>query len=352
MKRANGTGNITKLAGNRRKPWAVRVSYWDIVDGGRVRRRKIIGTFKTRREAQNQINGLLLGFDPSARQEAFKGLLLRDCVVSALDRLDEVVADNTSRAYRTAAKALAPFYGLPIAGISGEKWQEFFDGLARDHSRSYVLHALVVLRHAIKVAIRRCAMQSDPTAGLQFGKRLKKPKARGVFSHAEIARLWSLASAGNKKAITVLLMIYTGLRVAEFVAVRPADYVDGCLTVRSSKTAAGVRVVPVADCIRDFVSDRLQSCGCLTLRPVGTWSVQALFRSFMAQLGWEHVPHECRHTFATLLDEARLPDGHLVDLVVVKVLLGHRVSDLTKGIYTHENRDRLIEAANALPVAW
>lgn len=29
MKRANGTGNIVKLPGNRRKPWVVRVSYWD-----------------------------------------------------------------------------------------------------------------------------------------------------------------------------------------------------------------------------------------------------------------------------------------------------------------------------------
>ena len=37
MKRANGTGSIVKLSGNRRRPWAVRIPYH--TQRGRVRQR-------------------------------------------------------------------------------------------------------------------------------------------------------------------------------------------------------------------------------------------------------------------------------------------------------------------------
>ena len=66
----------------------------------------------------------------------------------------------------------------------------------------------------------------------------------------------------------------------------------------------------------------------------------------------DHIPHETRHTFATLIDEARLPDGFRIDITVAKVLIGHKVSDITKGTYTHENFDRLQQAINCLKTGW
>lgn len=49
MKNQNGTGSITKLKGKRRKSWTVRISYQD--DTG-VMRRKYLGYFETKKEAQ------------------------------------------------------------------------------------------------------------------------------------------------------------------------------------------------------------------------------------------------------------------------------------------------------------
>lgn len=56
----------------------------------------------------------------------------------------------------------------------------------------------------------------------------------------------------------------------------------------------------------------------------------------------EHIPHETRHTFITLMNEKR------VDITIIKVLCGHRVSDIAKGTYTHENYNRLKEGIDKL----
>lgn len=45
MKRANGTGSIVKLSGNRRRPWAVRIPYR--TQRGRIRQR-YLGMYRSR----------------------------------------------------------------------------------------------------------------------------------------------------------------------------------------------------------------------------------------------------------------------------------------------------------------
>ena len=51
MKNANGTGSIIKLSGNRRRPYAVKITTGYTVEGKQVR--KIIGYFSSKKEALN-----------------------------------------------------------------------------------------------------------------------------------------------------------------------------------------------------------------------------------------------------------------------------------------------------------
>ena len=48
-----------------------------------------------------------------------------------------------------------------------------------------------------------------------------------------------------------------------------------------------------------------------------------------------HTPHDCRHTFATLLNNAG------ANPVAVKKLMGHSSNDLTERIYTHKDIEDL-----------
>ena len=53
MKNGNGTGNIYKMKDKSRKPWAVRVTTGYTLEGKQIR--KYIGTYETKREAQESL---------------------------------------------------------------------------------------------------------------------------------------------------------------------------------------------------------------------------------------------------------------------------------------------------------
>lgn len=55
-----------------------------------------------------------------------------------------------------------------------------------------------------------------------------------------------------------------------------------------------------------------------------------------------HLPHDGRHTCATLMEQAGIPMHHR------KLILGHKVSDVTTGTYTHITPDVLIEDISKL----
>ena len=61
MKRANGTGGITKLSGNRRKPW--RASTSCVING--IRFKEDIGCYATREEALQALEDYNKGFTGS-----------------------------------------------------------------------------------------------------------------------------------------------------------------------------------------------------------------------------------------------------------------------------------------------
>lgn len=62
----------------------------------------------------------------------------------------------------------------------------------------------------------------------------------------------------------------------------------------------------------------------------------------MAKLNLDHLPHDGRHTCATLLDNAD------VNKTIVKKILGHAGDDVTEKVYTHKTIQQLVEAINLI----
>ena len=58
-------------------------------------------------------------------------------------------------------------------------------------------------------------------------------------------------------------------------------------------------------------------------------------KQIMARLGMAHVPHECRHTFESLLDSAGA-NSKCIDL-----LMGHVSKDTGNRVYNHKTLDEL-----------
>ena len=60
--------------------------------------------------------------------------------------------------------------------------------------------------------------------------------------------------------------------------------------------------------------------------------------SIMEQLGFDHCPHECRHTLRSRLDSAGA-NKKCIDLI-----LGHKSKDVGERVYTHKTIEELKQA--------
>ena len=55
----------------------------------------------------------------------------------------------------------------------------------------------------------------------------------------------------------------------------------------------------------------------------------------MERFGMEHKPHDTRHTFITKAKESNMNE------YVLKMIVGHAITDITEATYTHRTLDDL-----------
>ena len=124
---------------------------------------------------------------------------------------------------------------------------------------------------------------------------------------------------------------------------------DWYIEVVESKTAAGQRVIPVADRIKGLIKARLDISLKYLFENKGrriTYDhyFRLIFTPIIQQLGLNeaHRPHDTRHTFATLLSNAE------ANPVSIKRLCGHASYATTSKHYTHKTLEELSKAVNTI----
>lgn len=163
--------------------------------------------------------------------------------------------------------------------------------------------------------------------------------SRQRFSDNEITRLWE--HQAEPWVDTVLIFIYTGWRISELLALTPAsiDLKAGTMTGGTKTKAGKNRVAPIHSKIRPLIEARLSDGGprliCCEGRSVPVTTYRLFWRDIMARLGMSHVPHECRHTFESLLDSAGA-NRKCIDL-----LMGHVSKDTGNRVYNHKTIEEL-----------
>jgi integrase len=138
--------------------------------------------------------------------------------------------------------------------------------------------------------------------------------------HYSSEQAWQFldAIAGDSLHSLFVTAFGTGLRRSELLALtwRDVDLDAGVLLVRKSKTAAGVRAIPLAS----FVADELRM---LERKPgplwrVTPWHVSARFPVLTKRVGLPPIHfHEIRHSTASILADAG------VDWELIQQILGH-----------------------------
>lgn len=146
-----------------------------------------------------------------------------------------------------------------------------------------------------------------------------------------------------------LFLMYTGLRRVEIANLKKTDIDIGqkLINITASKTKAGVRVVPICERIYPLFKE-LYDTGTeyfIENRFGKKYTVRGIDKSFsdtMDRLGYDRDLHECRHTFATMLDNKK------AEPLQVKIVMGHKIADVTSGVYTHKTIDQLRATVNLL----
>ena len=160
--------------------------------------------------------------------------------------------------------------------------------------------------------------------GNQVKSTLHKP-----FTEEEIELLWNNR---DETVDLILINIYTGMRPTELLKPKEVhkDYI-----ISGIKTISGIdRQIPLHERIKPLM---------VSYPPKIAYSTyKRHFKEKMDRLGMEHTPHDCRHTFATRCDFYKVND------LVTKLVLGHKVDDITKGIYTHKDLQEMLNEINKI----
>ncbi|MFL2945433.1 MAG: tyrosine-type recombinase/integrase [Parvibaculales bacterium] len=175
-------------------------------------------------------------------------------------------------------------------------------------------------------------------------RETKRNNSRQPFSVLEIQKLYEHLKARSNQDPQLFqlfkLAIYTGARIEELCSIKIAEVGDGYIEISNSKTAAGVRQVPIHPEIAEMIdANRLNSKDGYLLSGLDGSSNQYDKRSaaigkrfgrIKAELGFgrEKVFHSIRKTVATQLEGAGVPENITADI------LGHEKQTITYEIYS------------------
>ena len=339
MRLPNGYGSITKLSGNRRNPYIARITCgYD--DEGR-QKRKTIGYYPTKKAA---IEALAVYNDDPYDIDAAKITFSQLYDKWSEEKYTEISA-SAVRTYKSAYSYCSPINDIAISDIRTSHLQDIVDNADVGVTTRARIHSL--FRLLFKFALRYDYLKKDYS---EFVKRPKVSveKERVPFTEDEIQKLWELSE--NHFAQIVLILIYTGWRPSELCTM---DFENG-IDIKNKtmqggmKTEAGKnRIGPIADNIFPFIEQMYKKgFGGISVDENGMiLNYSQLYRriiSFFELNGFKHIPYECRHTFATMLDNKN------INTKIKKMLLGHSSNDVTEKVYTHKNIEQLREAINSL----
>lgn len=338
MKNSNGGGSISKLKGKRRKPWVVRFTTGYSNEGKQIR--KSIGTFATKREAQEALynyskNPLLYS------KKTFKNIL--DLWWSAYTK--RVTHKTTISTHIYRMRAFEPLHDKIIADIRLFELQELFDGMTT--SWSFKNGCKSVLNMIFDFALKNEFIDSNRISFIEIGKK-EKVIDRRIFTKKEIETLWE--NLDSKHCYIVLILIYTGMRIGELLNLKneDIDLHNSCLTIRESKTDAGVRIIPISSRIfnlfvANMVKDQEYFVKGDTTNQLSYSTFKPRFQKLLKSLNIEpHTIHDTRHTFATLLNNANANQSAITKLI------GHSDFSITENVYTHKDTEELRKAIDLL----
>lgn len=333
MRNPNGYGCIKKLSGRRRRPFVFVVS-----DDGQQRPVEYF---------TNLIDAQIFQADYH-RAHHHRSLPGRKITLAELYHRwlprhteDTQPSQSTLDSYRNAYQHLTMLHGMPIEDLRYADYQRVIDDMRR-HGLSY--SSVKKVRSLISLLLKyadKIELSTTNYAPLLSIGRNRPVRPHHTFSRQKINRLWSLVDGPGVD--TVLILLYTGMRCGEMLQLQKTDVHlrQRYIRITQSKTAAGIRIIPIHHRIMTLIESRMDCPGDALIcddvgRPYNYSRYCSVWRRIMHDIRADgHTTHDCRHTVATLLDNAGANE------TAKRRILGHAGGDITERVYTHKNLRQL-----------
>lgn len=263
---------------------------------------------------------------------------------------------STLRSYEQVMRlrVLPTWEGVPMVAVKRGMLQKFADGLAEDLSPSAIQVTFLPLRALYRraLALEEPGIDFDPCAGLSL-PAVNSRRDR-IAAPVEAKALIEAIPKADDRAIWATAM-YAGLRRGELRALRreDVDLAAGVIHVRKGwdpvegeialKSEAGLRRVPIAATLRDYLLERISSrdfepgdrifgnrkrqafsADKLQMRADEAWEAAGLERITL---------HECRHTFASTMIDAMVRSPHGLNPKALQTFMGHSKISVTFDVY-------------------
>ena len=325
-KKANKQGSITKT--KKSKPYWVRVT--DPATG----KRKSLGMYETRTKAQEVLNAYLVNpyeIDNSK-------IIFSEVYNLFIKNQKEMVSKATLESYQNSYKRCEPLYNLIFREIKAPQMQQVLNSLK-------ISIATKKITKTFLTTLFNYGMELEIIA-INRAKYIKLPKAvkqkdKNIFSDYEIKKLWENVTL--QWVDYILIMIYTGFRIGELLELKNKDInlINKTITGGIKTEAGKNRLVPIHPKILPLIEKRYNESNELFIVNAKGKEMKysnyyrEKFLPIMKNLNMKHRPHDCRHTFATLLSNAN------ANSTAIKKMIGHESFITTEKIYTHKDIEEL-----------
>lgn len=334
----NNYGSVYKMKDKpRRNPWRVVKTVKDL-DG--KSKRKTIGYTRTKAEGLE----LLAKYNTNPYSLNTTKMTFIEVLEKWKELHFEKLEPRTVRQYKSICKHFEPIKDIPMLELTTMQLQELFNSVTLAPASKRLLKA--VLNQVYKYALKMDIVIKDCSEFLELGKK-QAVIERKIFTNEEISKLWKYKEL--QWVDTVLIMIYTGLRIGELLTIESKNVDLENRTIRGGiKTDAGKnRIIPINMEILPLIKNRMSLERQYLI--TGVRGKKLLYQNYilffnklMDQLNMTHTIHDCRHTFASLLSNA---DANKISIAKI---IGHSSYLTTEKIYTHKDVEELKKAVDLI----
>lgn len=345
MRMPSGYGSIIKLKGNRRKPYQVRITQGFTDEGKQIY--AYLGYYAKKEEACIALSEYNSSPYDITRENITFAEVYEKWSKEHFEKVSSSSIERYRNAYRRYCKSL---YKMRFKDIRVTHLQGVIDNCGMAHPTRASIKTLFNVLYTF--AMKNDIVEKDYAQYVDVGKREGKSN-RHPFTQEEIEKLFKHVTDIDYTD-TVLIMIYTGLRIGELLDIKIENvHLDERYMIGGLKTEAGKdRTIPINKKIEPFIRKYYEKNKDKTYLITNAFGRQMQYSNYRREK-WDnimekmqfdkiHRPHDARHTFASLMDTAN------ANKLCIKRIMGHSSPDITDSVYTHKTTEELIQAIDLL----